>query len=220
MPRNAFLDTGVVLAFCFQMDMHHVNCRNYLTDNDHTYFINDDIEEEYNHKEAELVERYSSGILRHVSEIKRSDYEGQLDSMDMSQIRRNFLDTSNPAYRFLTRYYANELPNFILVSELEEQLRSLAREIEEMALFRKDEFDGLVYHWEQQGDAGDLETELAAIHSADRDVCIAAHDLAAHRTGETELATTNPRDFVDDGHRDMILEHTALDDVVSLAVRS
>ncbi len=220
MPENAFLDTGVVLAFCFQTDMHHVRCRNYLTDNGYDYFISDAVEEEYRAKEAVLVNRYSDAIFDHISRLKRSDYEGQLDSMDLSQIQRNFIDQSNPAYRFLTRYYANELPNFILVTELEDRLRSLAREIEELALFRKDEFDELVYHWERQGEYPDLEASLSAIHTSDRGMCVDAHDLAAHKTAGTELATTNPRDFVDEGHRDLILQHTALEDVVSLAVRS
>ncbi len=220
MARNSFLDTGVLLAFCFQTDSHHINCRDYLTNNEYTFYISENVEEEYYHKEDELVDRYSSAILRHASDLKRSEYEGQLDSLDLNHIRNRMLDESNPAYRFLYRYYADELPQFILVSELEERLRSLSREIEAIALSRKEELDGMVYEWERQEDQSHLEEALSAIHPSDRDICLDAHDLAVHKTADTEVATTNPRDFVDDGHRDLILENTGLDDVVSLAVRS
>lgn len=54
-------------------------------------------------------------------------------------------------------------------------------------------------------------TTLRERDPEDLEIAIDAHDLASTLGGETELATTNPRDFDDDRVRAEIFEHTAID---------
>ena len=219
MKQTAFLDTGVVLAYCFTTDIHHYKCRNYIEDDTLAIFISEDIEDAYQRKEPHLTERYSDAVLDHVSDIQCSEYEGQLDSLDIAHIRDDLLNPTNPARVFLSEYYQNVVPNFILLNELQKQLRELARNIEENAIIRKMELDDRLQIWERIHEYPSLDSELDSIHEEDRGVCIDDHDLATNRDGHTELATTDPKDFVRKGHREMIIEVTNLDEVVSLATR-
>jgi predicted nucleic acid-binding protein len=84
MMETAFLDTGVVLAYCFTNDIHHYKCRNYIEDDTLAVFISEDIEDAYRRKEPHLTERYSDAVLVHVSDLQRSEYEGQLDPLDIA----------------------------------------------------------------------------------------------------------------------------------------
>jgi hypothetical protein len=118
---------------------------------------------------------------------------------------------------FLYEYYQNVVPKFILVNELQKRLRELARNIEENAVMRKMELDDRLQIWKRIHEYPSLDSVLDSIHEEDRGVCIDAHDLAVNQDGHTELATTDSKDFVRNGHRKMIIEATDLDDVVSLA---
>jgi hypothetical protein len=182
-------------------------------------FISDDIENAYKRKEPHLIERYSDAILAHVSDLQRSKYVGQIDSLDIAHIRDGLLDSKNPAYAFLYDYYQNVAPKFILVDELQKQLRELSRKIEENAITRKSELDDRLRIWERTQEYPSLDSALDSIYEEDRGVCIDAHDLANNRDGHTELATTDPKDFVRDGHQETILTVTDLDDLVSLDTR-
>lgn len=218
MSGSSFLDTGVVLGFCFRDDKHHTKCREYLEGTDYDLYISDHVEEEYVRKEPDLAERYADGVLDHLARIRKSDYEGQLDSMDLSKIRQNLIRGDNPASRTLHDFYRNQVPNFILVDELIQRLRDLARDIEQNAIENKDELLEQAEIWVRENEYEELHDTLSSIHKEDRVICIDAHDLAAVQGAYTELATTNPNDLVAEGHRELIVEATELDDVVSLAV--
>lgn len=217
MTQLAFLDTGVVLAYCFKDDAHHMKCRSYVTENDHDRYISDHVEAEYVRKEPTLAERHADGIFDHIARLRNATYEGQLDSMDLSQIRQTLLRGDNPASRTLHEFYNNG-PQFILFEELLERLRNLARDIEQHAIENRNELLAETETWTREDAYPEIDSLLSVIHTEDRRICLDAHDVAVSKGQATELATTNPKDLVRDGHRELILDSTALQDVVSLAV--
>ncbi|WP_318569896.1 hypothetical protein [Salinigranum marinum] len=86
-----------------------------------------------------------------------------------------------------------------MVDALVGRLRDLARDIEQNVIENWIQLVEQAEIWERDENHPDIDEETGYI---------------------TELATTNPTDLVDDGYRELILEQTMLEDVVSLAVRS
>jgi len=71
--------------------------------------------------------------------------------------------------------------------------------------------------WEREAAYNDLDDQLAAIPWDDRRICLDAHDVATVTADLLELATTNPTDLVADGYRELIIDVTSIEDVVSVA---
>ncbi len=220
MSDASFLDTGVVLGFCFRDDSHHYRCRQYLDDHDFELFVSDHVVSEYLNREPSLAEEIADGIFDHIGRLQNSEFEGQLDSMDTSRIRQDLITGRNEAGTTLHAFYRNEIPNFIQFDELTERLRNLARDIEQNAIENREDLMAQVDVWERDEDYSDIDDELLEIPWDDRRICLDAHDVAEVTDYLTELATTNPTDLFDDGYRTLILEQTSLEDVVSLANRS
>lgn len=218
---NSFLDKGILLGFCFRPDPHHRPCAEYLYQDDLSSFITDQIDQIFRLKKRELADKHETNILKHVSELERSKYDGQLGPMELKEIRRDVLDTRSDTYDFLEYYYSNELPQIISMYELKEQLRELARSMRSLALGRKEEFDEIVNLWVREDEYPEVEDGLQEIREAKEEdmwVCVDAHDLAVRKSGETELGTTDFQDFIRDGRRELILDVTALDDVVGIGM--
>jgi len=219
MSEASFLDTGVVLGFCFRDDTHHHRCRQYLDGHDFELFISDHVESEYLNREPSLAQEIADGVLAHIKQLRGSEFKGQLDSMDTSKIRQNLIRSDNAAGKTLHAFYRNEVPNFIQLSDMIARLRDLARDIEQNAIENRSELMQQVEVWERDEEYSDIDNNLTEIPYDDRRICLDAHDVATATDYLTELATTNPTDLVDDGYRELILEETSLQDVVSLANR-
>ena len=220
MSDASFLDTGVVLGFCFRDDTHHYRCRQYLDDHDFALFVSENVVSEYLNREPSLAEEIANGIFDHIGRLHDSGFEGQLDSMDTSNIRQNLIADDNKAGSTLHGFYSDEVPNFIQFDALTGRLRDLARDIEQMAVENRHSLIEEVTVWERENEYADIEDALSEIPWDDRRICLDAHDVAELTDYVTELATTNPTDLVDDGYRALILEQTSLEDVVSIANRS
>ena len=221
MSQNAFLDTGVVIAFCFLLDRHHRNCEDYLRerqDDGDNLYLSSEVEDEYSRKKSEIAEKLSGQVLEHRDFVGDSADDGQLGPLDINELQRNLSRWGKEASGFLVQYY-EEKGNFVSKEEILRELRDLSREIEKTAIERKQTVDSATEEWEKREEHPELHSLLSVIHGSDRHICIVAHDLACHADGETELATTNPNDFVDDGREELILEHTELDRIVDLARR-
>lgn len=220
MSHASFLDTGVVLGFCFRDDSHHHRCRQYLDGHDFELFVSDHVVSEYLNREPSLADEIAEGIFNHIGRLRGSGFEGQLDSMDTSRIRQDLIASHNEAGATLHAFYRNEVPNFIHLDRLIERLRDLARDIEQNAIENRKALMEQVDVWERDEEYSDIDDELSEIPWDDRRICLDAHDVAEVTDYLTELATTNPTDLVDNGYRTLILEQTSLEDVVSLANRS
>jgi predicted nucleic acid-binding protein len=105
------------------------------------------------------------------------------------------------------------------LDRIKRKLRQAARDLETIALKRKRSLDKETTEWEPQDPHGDVRSTLSMIHQQDLDICIHAHDLACCCDSETEFATANPTDFIDDGRETVNLEATELADIVDLANR-
>lgn len=220
MPEASFLDTGVVLGFCFRDDTHHHRCRQYLEATDADLYISDHVESEYLNRQPDLAEEIAKGVFQHIDRLRDSEYEGQLDSMDTSQIRQELIAGGNPAGTTLHEFYREQVPNFIQVEDLGQRLRDLARDIEQLALENREWLLERTVIWSRDDDYPAVDEAISAVPWDDRRICLDAHDVVEETGMTTELATTNPTDLIDDGRRELILEETSLHQVVSVATRS
>lgn len=217
----AFLDTGVVIGYCFLLDDHHRNCRDYLEENtDADLFVSDTVEDEYDNTKRKVSRRLANGVREHVRTVKRDNCEDELGPVKLDRLQSQVLDRNNDAYQFLYDFYEEGIGNFIQKSELCQRLRAMAREIESFPLERKQELDTKVTIWECDSHHDGIEASLSMIPGKDRQICIEAHDLGSSRESHTVFATVNPRDFVDDGVEETILEVTAIDEIENLAIGS
>lgn len=217
----AFLDTGVVIGYCFLLDDHHRNCREYLEENTEAdLFVSETVEREYDHAKQKVSRRLANGVREHVQAIKRTDYEDELGPMELDRLQNRVLDRNNDAHQFLYDFYDEGLGNFVQKSELCERLRGMAREIESFPLDRKRTLDSRASVWKCDATYDGVETSLSMIPQDDRRICIEAHDLGRRGDSYTVFATVNPRDFVDDGAEESILEITEIDEIENLAVGS
>lgn len=220
MAEASLLDTGVVLGFCFRDDGHHYRCKQYLEDHEFSIYISDHVESEYLNRKPSLAEEISDGIFSHISDLKRSEYEGQLDSMDFAQIRQSMISDRNEAAASLREFYQNELQNFAQVEQVTSRLRDLARDIEQLAEENQTWLLQRAEVWERENDYSEIDNALGTIPWDDRRICLDAHDVVEQTGLETELATTNPRDLTEDGAKDLILAESSIEDIIDLAVRS
>lgn len=217
----AFLDTGVVIGYCFLLDDHHRNCREYLEENaEADLFVSETVETEYERAKQKVSRRLANGVRKHVRAIQRTDYEDELGPMELDRLQNRVLDRDNDAYQFLYDFYDDGIGNFIRKSELCERLRGMSREIESFPLDRKRTLDSNVSVWECDDTYDGVEASLGMIPGNDRKICIEAHDLGCCTNSHTVFATVNPRDFVDDGVEETILEVTEIDEIENLAVGS
>lgn len=211
---TGFLDTGVYIGYCLTVDHHHEPCNAYITEDADVLFTSQTVLDEYSSAKRKVSTRYSDAVEKHISDVKRSDLEGELGPMDLNRLQNQILDRRNELHSVLAEFYDN-LPQFVQYELLIENLEALGRDIDTLALQRKRELDAEVDTWDPKDDYPDIRNELN-LHEPDVTICVEGHDLAVHLADETELATANPTDFVYDGQRDHILELTAYADVVDL----
>lgn len=215
MTTAGFLDTGVYIGYCLTVDHHHEPCNGYITQDADLLFTSETVLNEYPSAKRKASTRYSDAVRKHISDVKRSDLEGELGPMDLNRLRNEVLDRRNELHRVLAEFYDDQ-PQFIQYGALVEKLEALGRDIDTLALQRKRELDEEVDVWDPKDDHPDVREELN-LHEPDLTICVDGHDLALHLADETELATANPTDFVYDGQREHILELTAYSDVVDLS---
>lgn len=217
MSEASFLDTSVVLGYCFRDDTHHYSAEQYISGKEASFFISDNVESEYLHREPTLAGEISDAILDHVFRLRNSEYEGQLDSMDTTQIRQNLISRGNEANTTLEEFYRNELPNFIQFEDLIERLRDLARDIDQAAAENYSWLMERTTIWEREESYPEVKDALEEIPQDDRRLCLDAHDIAENTGQETEIATANPRDFTRGGMRELITQSTSINRIENIA---
>lgn len=215
MTTAGFLDTGVYIGYCLTVDKHHKPCKSYITKEADLLFTSETVLDEYPSAKRKASTRYSDAVREHLSDVKRSDIEGQLDPMDLNRLKTQILDHRNNLHGVLTEFY-DDIAQFVRYDELIEKLEGLERDIDTLAHRRKSELDADVDIWDPQEEHQKVRNKLN-LHEPDLTICIDGHDLALHLGDDTELATANPTDFVYNGQRKHILEVTAYSEVVDLS---
>lgn len=215
MTTATFLDTGVYIGYCLTVDKHHKPCQSYLSEEADLLFSSETVLDEYPPAKQKASTRYSDAVRKHISDVKQSDLDGQLDPMDINRLKTQILDRRNELYNVLSEFY-DDLPQFIHYNVVLEKLEGLERDIDTLAQRRKSNLDSKVDIWDPKEKHSDVRSELN-LHEPDLTICIDGHDLALHLSDDTELATANPTDFVQDGQDEHILEATAYSDVVDLS---
>lgn len=217
MVDNAFLDKGLVLGFCFPVDLHHRKCRQYLEDGAIEFYLTEHIESIYGAKRREKIKEHRSAVLKHVRYID-SNFESEMGPMDLQNVRHRLNRRSNDASKYLKYYYEGK--QFSNPQDIVEELREFARGMQSHVSNRKDEFDKLVETWTREEDYPVLEDSLRSIRDDKEEdywVCVDAHDLGERTPGETELATTDIDDLANEDRKRLIIENTSIDSVQALA---
>lgn len=220
MSDSALLDTGVIFGYCVPLDQHHIPCDEYVRSNDYALYTTPTVESEFQRMKKSRIQELSTEILEHVRSLKQADLNDSLGPMDIDFIKKRLLDRNKDSYQFLYWYYDEEVGSFAQQNELIKDLREFARDIETVAIQRKQDLNSLVEEWTQQEKHKEVISCLAMIHREDRQICIEAHDLACCTDGKTEFATVNPQDFIDDGREEAILETTEIDTIQNLVIRN
>lgn len=221
MSTSSFLDKGILLGFCFSIDTHHRKCRGYLFRDDVSPYYTEDVREAFEENKDRMVRDHRTELLHHARVLEQSSYGGALTETELDEIRSEVVTRSDypNAWRYLGDYY--ESLSSPSVTRILDEIREIAREIESTAHARFSEMEGMVTLWSRAEAYPTVQTALDEIRSSKEEdlwICIDAHDLAEHIDGHTELATTDFKDLIDGGRRELILEHTSLDDVVGVGV--
>lgn len=213
MTDNAFLDKGIVLGFCFPVDLHHRECKTYLQSGSMEYYLTGHVESIYGAKRREKIKAHRNAVLKHARYVDRN-YNSEMGPMDLRDVRRHLDRGGNEARAYLKAYYDGK--QFANPADVVKDLREFARGMQSHVSERKEKFDELVEPWTRKEEYPDLEDYLASIR-ADKEedfwICVDAHDLAARTQGETELATTDVDDLANENRRELIVENTAIDSV-------
>lgn len=224
MIENSFLDTGVILAYCFTLDKHFNKVKRYIQSNhsEYSFYYSKTVEGEFAHRKIGLNRELSRQVLDHRKQVASSNYQGLLDQMDIREIRKKYLNRGSDVFNSLANWYDN-LPMTILKDELVDRLDKLAQQMEANAIQRKDNIDKMAEIWEPDEDVRKLYSKtwgtLSDIPKDDRIICLEAHDLAHSTESPTEFATVNPKDFFDDGMEDAIRSETDISSIEPLASR-
>jgi hypothetical protein len=181
-------------------------------------FTSDDVWDEYEDTKDKVTGRLSSAVLDHVRDVENQVSDDYLDPMGVDHVKKRILYHGNDAYQFLYRYYDEVMNNGIQKSDLEDNLRNIARDIDRLVVSREEDLDTMVEYWEQKDEHKSITEALSDIHDPDRLFAVQAHDLACHNNGHTEFVTANPSDFIADGRKELVLSNTQLGDVVDLSV--
>lgn len=213
---SVFLDNGVVFSYCLTVHEFHPECEEFVEGSDSELYITEEVDLIYARKKDEVIETLANSVLEHQASIKRGNFPDNLGPGDLNDIKK-MLHRGNQATRFLLNWYDNQNWQFINKYELTEKLRDLAEDIETRAQERKSKFDAIVEMWERDEDHPTIQSDLDEIREdkeEDMWICIDAHDLAVNTPGTTDLATTDLDDFIRDGRKELILEATAIDDII------
>lgn len=223
MSTSSFLDKGILLGYCFSIDTHHQECRGYLFRDDVRPYYTEDVREAFEENKDRMVRDHRTELLHHARVLEQSRFDGELAESELNEIRSEIVTRSDypNAWRYLGDYY--EGLSSASVKRILDEIREIAREIESTAYARFSEMVGMVTLWSRAEAYPTVQTALAEIRRSKEEdlwICIDAHDLAERVDGHTELATTDFNDLIDGGRRELILEHTSLDDVVGVGVTS
>lgn len=216
MTVDAFLDKGVILGYCFLVDPAAKECRRYVSAEGKQLYATEHVERVFQRKRDEILERQRNGVLSHCREL-RTDYSGTLSEEDVSELRSGVDRYENDAWRYLEDYYEGKVGES--VTDVDRELRGLARGLEKLAEERREELYERLIDWirfrDYSGDEYDLHDELSGLKAEDRTddfrVVLDAHDVGVECDGVTELATNNPTEFADDAYGEQILTHTEID---------
>ncbi|CQH64113.1 uncharacterized protein HHUB_4281 (plasmid) [Halobacterium hubeiense] len=217
MSDNAFLDKGIVLGFCFPVDLHHQKCRTYLNGGK-DFYLTEHIDSIYEAKRKEKIKQHRSAVLKHARYIDQN-YDSEIGPMELRDVRRHLDRKDSGAAEYLKAYYEGK--QFANARDVVEELRDFARGMESHVSDRKKEFDRLVVQWNREEDYPDLHDALKDIREDKEEdywVCVDAHDLAKRTSGSTELATTDIDDLANDGRESLIVNETEIDSVSGVAI--
>lgn len=221
MGGSSFLDKGILLGYCFSIDAHHRECRNYLLMEELTSYYTQGVRDAFDENKERMIRDHRKEIFHHARFLEKSGFVGKLDGTELEKIRTDIISRSEypNSWRYLADYYKKLEPTS--VRQILKELREIAREIESNAHERLTEIEGVASLWKRSEDYPSVQTALGDIRQSKEEdlwICIDAHDLAERVDGHTELATTDFKDLIDRGRRELIIDNTSLDDVVGVGV--
>lgn len=213
MADSAFLDKGIVLGYCFYTDTHHERCSAYMNSTDAELYATKQVEDIFQKAKDNIIKKHRRAITDFIRWVKQ-EYSGTLTSEDIAEIQSYIDRGENPAWRYLLDYFDDKSGNEVY--PVTQNLRQIARDLEQLAEERNEELQSMVLGWIRLASYPELKDDLSSLYKKDDEdywIAVDAHDLGLNMDGTTELATNNPSDFGDEAVREEILTHTAIDEI-------
>jgi hypothetical protein len=219
------LDTGVLIGICVEKDQHHKNCYEYVVDDDNKdCYATPTVKREFEDVEEHIRTELSREIRKHREKITNEIDEGKLDKDDLHFIRDTLLDKEFRAYTCLYEYYTQKAKTEYRIDklELEFDLNDMETEVWESPV--EEDIWNIVEYWDD-GVKEDTKVRKSILvkEGDDVEVCMEAHHVAKTLGLYTELATVNPRHFIEhvkgepESREENIKRHTKIDEVVDLS---
>lgn len=219
MVQHSFLDKGVLLGYCFLVDVQYSKCRQYMHSGSSDYYATPQIEDAFRKQKENFIKTHRKEILDHVRMLI-SNYEGELSENEIEEIREGIDKYETDSWRYLLDFYKQQSETD--VHQISNKLRRLAREIEQIADTRKRIVSDMLFDWIVTATYPNIRKGLEPLHQKDEEdfwVILDAHDLATNVKGQTEFATTNPSDFGDEQVSEAIINQTDIDQIKIISVR-
>lgn len=87
MCQATFLDTGVVIGYCFLPDSHHESCSEFVDSarDRHDLYVSPTVEDEYDHAKRTVSERLARAIQDHVRAVSCDSVDGTLGPSELQR---------------------------------------------------------------------------------------------------------------------------------------
>lgn len=196
------LDTGVLLGITIETDAHHQECLQYAVTSERC-LVPPASQAEFQYKEPEIRERLHDELTAHRQEVSREVHDENLSPSTIGWIQANLLDREMDTFRFLYAYYeqlrSQSRYDQLLKDQIIYDLEEMEFEVWDDAAADEGGLDSLVNEWSDPVPTyPELERDLLICEGDDPTVCLECHHIAIEHLDEsTELATTNPRHFID-----------------------
>lgn len=214
MADNAFLDKSIILGYVFLSDPHHIVCREYIDTEETDFYATQEVMDIYHRRRENFIKEHQEAVLRHTQYVTRN-FEGELTTRDIDEIRANIDRMTNPAWRYLEDFYSGRVGDSTY--SVTKNLRDTIRDLERRADSRHKSITDRIFGWIRFSTYSELQEQLQILvdrgEEEDVRIILDAHDVASYVDGSTELTTANPKDFDDPEVKAVIDEHTNIDHI-------
>jgi|GEM_PF-2607947 len=221
MVGASFLDTGVVIGYCFYFDRHGLPSTRYITNKVKNgsldAYRSDNVEREFQQRQSEKAQELSDEVALHRKEVQQQSLPKTIDKVAVQKILDTCLDPDWDIAPTIAKWYNRNISLPIEYGKLVKKLRALERLVESRHNRKKKDLDQMTEYHERDDSYPSIDTKLMEIHWDDRSICLDAHDVAKKNGTKLELATTNPKDLIKNGRRGLVKRETAISQVRDLS---
>lgn len=200
MSKVRVLDTGVVIGTTIDKNQHYKNCSKYIQSGNTTY-TPPTTDQEYQKRESHIRDTLAEEIRHHREDVINEVDKGTISEGTFKWIRDNLLDPNYRSFTYLYEYYNNKISESrfenILRLQLSYDLDDMSYEVYDDASKDLGGLRSITVPWTSPIPQYPSVESALLLNGNDRQICIEAHHIALNCSSDVELATTNPKDFIE-----------------------